>query len=44
MRQSHWLTNAPDDKEIWIIDGVRVLEMHIRVILTDDSLLTVVIY
>ncbi len=44
MRQAHWLTNATDDKEIGIIDGARVLEMNTRVILTDDSLLTVVIY
>ena len=44
MRQAHWLINAPDDKEIGIIDGARVLEMHTRVILADDSLLTVVIY
>ena len=44
MRQAHWLINAPDDKEIGLIHGARVLEMHTRVILTDDSLLTVVIY
>ena len=44
MRQAHWPNNAPDDKELGLVDGARVLEMHTRVILTDDSLLTVVIY
>ena len=44
MHQAHWRINAPDSKEIGLIDGERILEDWSRVILTDDSLLTVVIY